>query len=75
MRRPALVALLVAACLAALGSHGSAAQVIDSDACQQSCHEQQSVCVGACAAHRNPVECEAQCRDERLDWLKQCPSR
>jgi hypothetical protein len=72
MRRSILVTLLAALCLAAIWSFAGWAQVIDSTACERSCYEQKSVCVSACGAHTNPVECEAQCDDQLDTCLEQC---
>jgi hypothetical protein len=72
MRRPILLALLTAACLGAMWSFGTGAQVIDSTPCQKSCYEQKSLCISACGTETNPVECEAQCHDQLADCLQQC---
>jgi len=72
MRRPILVALLGAACLVAIWSFATGAQVIDSTPCQKSCYEQKSLCISACGTETNPVECEARCHDQLADCLKQC---
>jgi hypothetical protein len=72
MRRSALVVLLAGACLVTVSSFITSAQVIDSDACEQACYEQESICVGACDTHTNPVECEARCHDERNEGLERC---
>jgi hypothetical protein len=72
MRDPARVVLLAAACLVAIWSLTTSAQVIDSTPCEQSCYEQKSTCVSGCGTHTDPVECEAQCDDELGDCLRQC---
>jgi hypothetical protein len=72
MRGATLVVLLAAASLVTIWSFISSAQAIDSNACEQSCYEQKTICVSACETHTNPVECEAQCDDELIDCLKQC---
>ena len=72
MRRSILVALLAAACLAAIWSFSSWAQVIDSTTCERSCYAQKSACVTACGEHDNPVECEEQCDDQYQDCMEQC---
>jgi hypothetical protein len=72
MRRPVLAALLAVACLVAMWSFVTWAQVIDSTPCQASCYEQKSECISACGAERNPVECEERCDDQLADCLQQC---
>jgi hypothetical protein len=64
--------LFAAACLVAAWSFTTWAQAIDSDPCQKSCYEQESVCVSACGADGNPIECEEGCQDQRTDCLRQC---
>ena len=72
MRGSAFFVLLAGACLVAASSFITSAQVIDSNACEQSCYEQESICVSECDTHTNPVECEAQCHDELTDCLRRC---
>jgi hypothetical protein len=72
MRRPVLVALLVAASVGAMWSFTVWAQVIDSTPCQASCYEQKAACVSACGTGNDPVECEAECDDQLADCLEQC---
>ena len=72
MRRASLIVLLAAACLVTIWSFITSAQVIDSDSCEQSCYEQQSICVSECDTHTNPVECDERCQDELIDCLKRC---
>jgi len=72
MRRAALVALVVVAGLWTSWSAVTSAQEIDANACEQSCRAQESICVSACGAHPDPVECEGRCRDQVEDCLRQC---
>ncbi len=72
MRKSVLIALLSAACLVAIWSFATWAQVIDSTPCQKSCYEQKSMCVSACGTEGNPIECEEQCDDQLADCLRQC---
>jgi hypothetical protein len=72
MRRSALFVLLAMACLAAIWSFATSAQIIDSDACQKACYEEQTDCETACGEHTNPVECEGRCEDQLEDCLERC---
>jgi hypothetical protein len=72
MRRTVFLAVLAAAALVAVWSFTTGAQVTDSSPCQKSCYEQKSICVSACGAESNPIECEAQCHDQLTDCLREC---
>jgi hypothetical protein len=72
MRRSTILALFAAAGLVAAWSFASWAQAIDATPCQKSCYEQKSVCVSACGADGNPLECEARCHDQLTDCLRHC---
>jgi hypothetical protein len=72
MRRSDLVERLAVACLVAIWSFATWAQVIDSTPCQKSCYDQKSLCVSECGTHNNPVECEARCDDQLADCLREC---
>lgn len=50
----------------------SRAQIIDSNDCERACYEQESACARACGEHTNPMECDATCRDDRDDCLREC---
>ena len=64
--------MFAAACLVAIWSFATWAQVIDSTPCQKSCDEQKSMCVSACGTESNPIECEERCNDQLADSLRQC---
>jgi len=72
MRRSVRIALLSAACMVAIWSLASWAQIIDSTPCEKSCYDKESACVSACGERTDPVECEGQCEDRLEDCLEQC---
>jgi len=45
----------------------------DEDDCKSACEMQRKQCVEACGEHPNPVECDADCRDDFLDRNRHCP--
>jgi hypothetical protein len=71
-RRSVLFALLGAACLVAIWSFATWGQVIDASACERSCNEHHTAYVTACGTHDNPVECDADCRDQLEGCQEQC---
>ncbi len=71
MRKIMLVVLAAVGLLAAW-SFAPAAQVIDGNACVQACFEQHAACVSACGTHGNPIECEAECREQLDDCRRSC---
>jgi hypothetical protein len=72
MRGSILVTLLAAACLVAIWTFATGAQVIDATPCEKACYEQESDCVTACGEDTDPVECEGRCEDQLDDCLEQC---
>lgn len=82
MKRAKFATVAVLACLAGaaliafvvLGvwAPASRAQIIDSNDCERACYERQSACARVCGEHTNPVECDATCRDEREDCIREC---
>jgi hypothetical protein len=40
--------------------------------CKAACEVQREQCVDVCGAHRNPVECDSQCRDDAIDCSRNC---
>ncbi len=82
MKRTVLAVLIVAACLLGAGLIGvvvfgawapvSGAQVIDSNVCERACYGQESACSRVCGEHTNPDECDAACKDDLEDCLREC---
>jgi len=42
------------------------------DACRSACEMQQQQCMQACGEHRNPMDCDVDCRDEGMDCRARC---
>ncbi len=42
------------------------------DDCKSACEMQRKQCVEACGEHPNPVECDADCRDDLEDCDRHC---
>jgi hypothetical protein len=72
MRRSPLVPALAATALAALWSFVASSQSIDPSPCEDTCREEESICVEACSEHSDPMECEQVCHEEREDCVHEC---
>jgi hypothetical protein len=72
MHRSIFVMFFALACVVAVWSFGSSAQVTDSNPCEQSCYEQKAACVSACGSHTNPIECEQACHEQLDDCVHTC---
>ena len=44
----------------------------EDEACRTACQTQHELCIEACSNHPNPVECEADCRDQVEDCNIEC---
>ncbi len=50
----------------------STSQAQDEDACVEYCRVQHEQCVESCSRHPNPVECDADCREDSFACTRQC---
>lgn len=64
--------LLLLSGLLGLAFFSATAQVGDEDPCRSACRDAHSQCVTSCGAHSNPIECEAQCREQAQDCEERC---
>jgi len=44
----------------------------DAPTCRNACHEELRVCIESCGEHRNPIECEADCRKVDYECNHHC---
>jgi hypothetical protein len=44
----------------------------EDEACRTACQTQHEQCIESCAEHPDPVECDADCRDEMEDCNIEC---
>lgn len=44
----------------------------EEDVCVESCRAQHEQCIESCAQHPNPVECDADCREDSLSCTQEC---
>ena len=44
----------------------------DEAACKDQCQAQHEQCIEYCGDHPDPVECDADCTDERRDCVNDC---
>jgi len=42
------------------------------DGCRSACEEQTQQCMQACGEHRNPMDCEVDCREAGQDCQARC---
>lgn len=55
---------------AALFGESSKAQ--DEESCKMDCAAQHKQCVEVCGEHSNPIQCEADCRDDEYACHQDC---
>ena len=44
----------------------------EDEACRTACQTQHDLCIEACGEHPDPVECDADCRDQMEDCNIEC---
>ncbi len=44
----------------------------EEEICVDQCKAQHDQCVDYCGEHRNPIECDADCREEFQDCVHEC---
>jgi hypothetical protein len=65
---------VLAALVLGTGLAASAVDEVDEEeaACKEACQVAFEECADACSEHDDPVECDADCRDEHEDCQQRC---
>lgn len=50
----------------------STSQAQEEDTCVESCRSEHEQCIESCAQHPNPIECDADCREDSIDCTREC---
>lgn len=64
--------LLLAASFLLIGADSG--QVPQDDRCEAICEEQIRACITTCAGHKNPMECDSECREQDDECVHECRS-
>ena len=69
---PTLSILVITSIALLVGAPPARAAEGDAEACRADCETERLQCVERCSTHSNPIECEAECRDDAETCTRQC---